>query len=71
MKALGWGFRIPALYTWGIRLARRLQKRYAGDGWIRRLPGYASGWTLGRDFPALPKESFREWWDRKGREETP
>jgi L-lactate dehydrogenase complex protein LldF len=33
------------------------------EPWIRRLPGYAAGWTLGRDVPPLPALSFREWWD--------
>jgi L-lactate dehydrogenase complex protein LldF len=35
----------------------------AGEPWIQHLPGYASGWTLGRDVPPLPDRSFREWWE--------
>jgi L-lactate dehydrogenase complex protein LldF len=33
------------------------------EAWIQNLPGYAAGWTLGRDVPPLPPRSFREWWD--------
>jgi L-lactate dehydrogenase complex protein LldF len=65
MRGLGWVFRHPRLYRWSLAVARVLQRRLAGgEGpWIRRLPGYAAGWTLGRDVPPLPQASFREWWD--------
>jgi hypothetical protein len=39
----------------------------ADPGWIRNLPGYAAGWTLGRDVPPLPPRSFREWWEEDRR----
>ena len=44
------------------RLAQRLASR--PSGWIRRLPGPLSGWTRGRDFPPLARESFTERWSR-------
>ncbi|MFD1734544.1 hypothetical protein ACFSC4_29545 [Deinococcus malanensis] len=31
-------------------------------GAIHALPGMLSGWTDTRDLPALPRQSFREWW---------
>jgi L-lactate dehydrogenase complex protein LldF len=68
MKGLGWVFRHPRLYRFGLRLARRLQGRLVDEGWIRSLPGYGGGWTLGRDLPALPGESFQEWWEGRGGE---
>jgi L-lactate dehydrogenase complex protein LldF len=44
------------------RAGQRLLPKPAG--WIRRLPGPLSGWTRGRDFPPLAKESFTESWAR-------
>jgi L-lactate dehydrogenase complex protein LldF len=35
------------------------------NGWIRRLPGPLGGWTRGRDFPPLSKESFARRWARR------
>jgi L-lactate dehydrogenase complex protein LldG len=66
MRALGLVFRHPRLYRWALTLARRLQSHQQdGEGWIRRLPGYASGWTRGRDLPGLPGRSFLEWWEEE------
>jgi L-lactate dehydrogenase complex protein LldF len=69
MVGLGWLFRHPRMYRWSLAAVRLLQRRLAGgEGpWVRRLPGYASGWTLGRDVPPLPPRSFREWWEEEGR----
>ena len=36
-------------------------------GWISWLPGLAGGWTKVRDLQAMPEETFREWWERRGR----
>lgn len=32
------------------------------DGWIRKLPSLGSRWTLSRDLPAMPDQTFRQWW---------
>ncbi len=34
------------------------------NGFIEWLPGMLNGWTKTRDLPALPAESFRDWWRR-------
>ncbi len=48
-----------------LRLGRAVQRLLPKpSGWIRRLPGPLSGWTRGRDFPPLAKESFTERWAR-------
>jgi L-lactate dehydrogenase complex protein LldF len=66
MRLLGYFFRSPLAYRLGLKVARVVQWVWVRDGWIRRLPGIGKGWTLGRDFPALPRESFREWWAGEG-----
>lgn len=35
------------------------------DGHISWLPGMLSGWTAMRDMPAIPKQTFREWWEER------
>lgn len=38
----------------------------SGHDWISWLPGYAGGWTEARDLAAMPQQTFREWWDKRG-----
>ena len=35
----------------------------------RNLPGMAGKWTDTRDIPDVPKESFRQWWNKREQEE--
>jgi len=50
------------------RMARTLQKPVVGkDGWIHWLPGLAGQWTAARDLQALPAQTFREWWQSRGK----
>jgi L-lactate dehydrogenase complex protein LldF len=37
-----------------------------GGGWISWLPGILGGWTQVRDLQEMPKETFRDWWERRG-----
>jgi L-lactate dehydrogenase complex protein LldF len=67
MKLLGWVLHSPARYLRVLKTARRLPWPRREGGWVRRLPGYGSGWTEGRDMPALAEESFREWWATRSR----
>jgi len=32
------------------------------DGWIRKLPNLGARWTLSRDLPGMPDQTFRQWW---------
>ena len=34
-------------------------------GWVQSLPGMLAGWTQVRDLMPVPKESFREWFERR------
>jgi L-lactate dehydrogenase complex protein LldF len=36
-----------------------------GQGWIGWLPGILGGWTQARDLQEMPKETFREWWEKR------
>lgn len=65
MRFLGWVFRRPWAYRGALSLARGVARVVGGDGWLRRLPGYGAGWTLGRDVPPIPAQSFRDWWDAR------
>jgi L-lactate dehydrogenase complex protein LldF len=43
----------------------------AGEEWVTWLPGLLGGWTMTRDLRAMPKQTFREWWDaRKAKGQT-
>ena len=37
-----------------------------GQGWIGWLPGILGGWTQVRDLQEMPKETFREWLEKRG-----
>jgi L-lactate dehydrogenase complex protein LldF len=61
MRALAWAFADERRFERAQRLARKGQRPFAHDGRIERLPGLAA-WTRTRDLPAVPKQTFREWW---------
>jgi L-lactate dehydrogenase complex protein LldF len=37
----------------------------SGVGWVKWLPGIFGAWTQTRDLRAIPRESFREWWEKR------
>lgn len=43
------------------------QQRETKPGWIGWLPGLLGGWTDTRDLQAMPQETFREWWGKRGK----
>ena len=60
-----WAFRA---WLWAVQS----EKRYALAGWLARLAmrlGWADAlakpWTQGRELPAPPERSFREWWEQE------
>ncbi|SNB51195.1 L-lactate dehydrogenase complex protein LldF [Arboricoccus pini] len=57
----------PRRFAWLQRAARLGQKPFASEGFMTSLPGPFSAWTAMRDMRAMPKESFREWWQRERR----
>jgi L-lactate dehydrogenase complex protein LldF len=62
-----------ALWVFGgatqLRLAQQAgrlgQKLFAREGNIAHLPGPLAAWSASRDFPAMPEQSFRDWWRRR------
>jgi L-lactate dehydrogenase complex protein LldF len=46
-----------------------VRKDGQGEGWINWLPGLLGGWTQVRDLRAMPKQSFREWWESRDKVE--
>jgi L-lactate dehydrogenase complex protein LldF len=60
LKLWGWLALRPSLYAFAAKLAARTLSILGGkDKSIRHLP-LASGWTVGRDFPAPEGKTFRE-----------
>jgi L-lactate dehydrogenase complex protein LldF len=55
-------------YEAAQRLARTAQNTFhRGDAWYRWLPGMAGRWTGTRDLAPLPRQTFREWWQQRGK----
>jgi L-lactate dehydrogenase complex protein LldF len=56
--ALGDASRLAAAQT----LARVAQRPFERDGHLEHLPPPLNAWTKTRDLPAMPRQSFRQWW---------
>ena len=71
MKAWTWTLKTSARYRLASRLLRWAATHMSdsvdaqGRAWLKRAPGPAAGWTVGRDLPAPMPQSFREWWLRE------
>jgi L-lactate dehydrogenase complex protein LldF len=65
MATLAKVFSSRRAYELAQRLARRGSRRLVRDGRIRRLPGALAGWTEARDAPAVPEQTFRQWWQAR------
>ncbi|WP_349774843.1 LutB/LldF family L-lactate oxidation iron-sulfur protein [Deinococcus taeanensis] len=61
-KTAAWIMSEPFRFEGALKLARTGQGPFVKHGAIHALPGLLSGWTDTRDLPALPAQSFREWW---------
>ena len=62
MRAALWVFGGAGRLKLAQAAARVAQRPFVRDGMIEHLPGALAGWTAARDFPAVPAESFRDWW---------
>jgi L-lactate dehydrogenase complex protein LldF len=62
MKAAAYVLETPEHLERAWKLGRMAQRPFSTDGVIGHLPGGLNAWTAVRDLPAIPPESFREWW---------
>jgi L-lactate dehydrogenase complex protein LldF len=70
MRTIGMIFRSERRFRAAQRLGRiaelpLVRKDGSGEGWIGWLPGLLGGWTRVRDLQAMPKQSFREWFEKR------
>jgi L-lactate dehydrogenase complex protein LldF len=70
MKAMAMIFRSERKFRAAQRLGRMaeaplVRKDGQGVGWIGWLPGLLGGWTQARDLQEMPKETFRDWWEKR------
>jgi len=61
-KTLAKVFASRMAYEQAQQLAKIGQLPLNCDGYITWLPGMLAGWTAMRDMPAIPQQTFREWW---------
>lgn len=67
MKAAAQAFSSPEKLSTARMLGRVAQLPFVRTGRLRKLPGPAAAWTATRDLPAVPAESFRQWWEKRSR----
>ena len=70
MRAMGLIFRSESRFRAAQRLGRiaelpLVRKDGRGEGWIGWLPGLLGGWTQVRDLQAMPRQTFREWFENR------
>lgn len=65
MRWLARQFATRSRYERAQWLGRRAQGPLARGEVITWLPGMLAGWTATRDLRALPKQTFREWWQQR------
>jgi L-lactate dehydrogenase complex protein LldF len=73
MKAMAMIFKSERRFKAAQRLGRMaetplVRKDGRGVGWIGWLPGMLGGWTQVRDLQEMPKETFRDWWEKRGKD---
>ena len=67
LKAMAMIFRSEGRFRAAQRLGRMGEKPLVNkQGWVTWLPGLLGGWTQVRDLHSMPKETFREWFEKRG-----
>jgi L-lactate dehydrogenase complex protein LldF len=68
MRAAAMAFRGGGWLALAQRLGRLAQWPFVRGGRIHSLPGPGADWTATRDLPAMPAQTFRQWWAVRRRE---
>jgi L-lactate dehydrogenase complex protein LldF len=76
MRLLARTFASRTRYEQAQKLAQLGQFPLMHGDIIEQLPGELGNWTIGRDLPAVPPQSFRDWWRERqaaqaGKEKLP
>jgi L-lactate dehydrogenase complex protein LldF len=66
MKGIALAFADPRWFSRAQRIGRFLQRPFQTAGYVRKAPGPMAAWTSTRDLPAMPEQSFRQWWAARG-----
>jgi L-lactate dehydrogenase complex protein LldF len=74
MRTMGMIFRSERRFRAAQRLGRiaelpLVSKDGRGEGWISWLPGLLGGWTQVRDLQAMPKQTVRDWFEKRSHSE--
>jgi len=67
LRFLGRVFAQRRRYERAQRLGRALQRPVVRNGHVRWFVGPLKGWGMSRELPALPLQTFREWWEQRER----
>lgn len=67
MKAAAFTLQSPERLERARQLGRIAQKPFTHNGVMNHLPFGLDAWTAVRDLPAMPDQSFREWWLKRER----
>jgi len=69
MQAAASIFQSHRRYEAAQRLARLGQGLFERKGQLTNLPGMAGAWTRTRSLRPIPKQSFRDWWKARAKQE--
>jgi L-lactate dehydrogenase complex protein LldF len=65
-KLWAWSMKSPFLYNLITKLQKfDLRRRAKYNGWVRRMPSIAAGWTQVRDMPSPAKKTFHQLWKQR------
>ena len=68
MKAMAMLFTSEKRFRAAQRLGRMAERPLVNKGgWVTWLPGLLGGWTQVRDLHEMPKQTFREWFEARGK----
>ena len=68
MKTMAMIFRSETRFRAAQRLGRMGEAPLVNkEGWVTWLPGLLGGWTQVRDLHSMPKQTFREWFEKRGK----